>query len=455
MYKKLRRNMKLAMSIFVALFVILIGYLGYSVLVYGRKWMATPYNPRLKNAISAVDGGSIYDRNGVKLAFTVGGKRYYHMEESIRRACSHIIGDIYGKTVGAETMFADYIYGMNKSIFDRIEEALSGEQGEGSDIALTIDANLSKYIYKNMDGRRGSVVVMNYQTGEILADVNILTFDPSTVNTDELEESSLVNRGTMGRYPPGSIMKIVTVSAALKEHVDLTYECTGECYIDGQKVTCVKAHGVQNLKDAFKNSCNTYFANLSVKLGGERLLSEADRFGFNKTFNFEDIILYASSFEISDSAGDVAWAGIGQYKDLITPLHAAMMAGAVANEGVMMEPLLLKSVDGGNNAGFRFSPETYRRVMDADTAATLKDYMKEVVVSGTGTSAAVSGYTVYGKTGTAEYYDEEENIKNHSWFVGFLDEEHPYAVAVIFEGAGYGSKYAAPMAAKVFKYLVG
>ena len=86
---------------------------------------------------------------------------------------------------------------------------------------------------------------------------------------------------------------------------------------------------------------------------------------------------------------------------------------------------------------------------DAATARTIKKYMMEVVKSGTGTSAAVKGTTMYGKTGTAEFVEDGE-VKNHSWFAGFIeDSAHPYAIAVIFEGAGYGSRYAAPMAGKV------
>jgi peptidoglycan glycosyltransferase len=452
--QKFRKNMRFSMGFFILLFVVLIVYMGYSVIRNGATWYATPYNPRIASARQNINGGTIYDRNGIALAWSEGTTRKYHENKAMRRACSHVIGDIHGKTIGAETTFAKYLYGLEEDVSTLLEQILSGEEtgGQGQDIALTIDAALSEYIYKKMDGRRGSVVVLNYKTGEILASVSILTFDPLTVKTEELEDSALVDRATMGRYPPGSIMKIVTASAAVEQRLDLTYTCTGSDTIGGQAVTCTKEHGTQNLEEAFANSCNTYFANLSVKLGGSTLKKQAEKFGFNRSFDYSDLTLYRSNFEISSEKGDIAWAGIGQYNDLVTPMHAALMAAAVANDGVMPEPRLLKSVGGSEVSHWGLDKST--KVLSRETASSIKQMMGKVVQSGTGTSAAIGKAAVYGKTGTAEY-TEDGVIKNHSWFVGFLGEDYPYAVAVLFEGAGYGSAHAAPVAADIFEYLIG
>ena len=115
---------------------------------------------------------------------------------------------------------------------------------------------------------------------------------------DTPEDTSLVDRATMGRYPPGSIMKIMTAAAAVEEGIDIKYTCTGEDIIEGQRVTCAggTAHGELTLESAFTKSCNTYFANLAVKIGGQRLLQEASKFGFNKEWNFSDINLYPVSY---------------------------------------------------------------------------------------------------------------------------------------------------------------
>lgn len=119
-----------------------------------------------------------------------------------------------------------------------------------------------------------------------------------------------------------------------------------------------------------------------------------------------------------------------------------MIAAAVANDGKMLEPKLLKSV---SNSAYRPDVNVIAQ-MEADTAAVLREYMRLTVAEGTGTSAQIEGFSVCGKTGTAEYTEEGE-IKNHSWFVGFIDDDaHPLAVSVILEGAGYGSAHAAPLA---------
>ncbi len=452
---KFKKNVKVMLLLFTAMFAALIIYLGYSVITFGDKWYSTPYNPRIQNALQENDAGKILDRTGAVLAYTEDDTRYYTEDKSTRLAVSHVVGDTYGMTVGAESVFAKYLYGMNKGAADRFNSVLSGATEKGSDITLTIDAGLSKYIYREMDDMQGCVVVMNYKTGEILANVSLPAFDPNTVKDEALQDTSLVDRAVMGRYPPGSLMKIVTAVQAVESGIYLEYTCSGEDYIGGQRVTCVSEHGSLDLKKAFAKSCNCYFAHLSDEIGAAGLLKNAGQFGFNREFNFSDIVLYRSNFEVSAEQGDAAWAGIGQYKDLITPMHAVMITGAIANDGVMMTPKLLKSASSGTYSTYTMSSKAYATVTDSQTAAVIGEYMRSVVAEGTGTSAAVSGLDICGKTGTAEFYDEETGgNKNHSWFSGFIDdEEKPYAVAVIFEGAGYGSKYAAPMAGRVFKYL--
>ncbi len=452
--KKFRKYAKIAMYVFIGMFACLIVYLGYSVISFGDQWYNTPYNPRIQNSLQNTDAGKISDRNGVELAYTKDNERHYAESKTVRRAMSHTVGDTHGMTVGAESVFAKYLYGINKDLMERWGAVLSGATDKGSDITLTADSALSSFIYKNMDGRDGSCVVINYKTGEILASVSLPAFDPETVTEEEPQDTSLVDRALMGRYPPGSLMKIVTATAAVEQGIDIGYNCSGEDYIGGQKVTCVKAHGAITLESALSESCNCYFAHVSEEIGGSRLKNKAESFGFNKTFNFADIALYKSSFEVSPEKGDVAWAGIGQYKDLVTPLHAAMIAGAIGNDGVMMTPRLLLGAVSGAYSTYEMRSKPYLTVTDEDTADIIEDYMRSAVSSGTGTSAAVRGMDICGKTGTAEYTGEDGEIHDHSWFAGYIaDEKTPYALAVIFEGAGYGSRHAAPMAGKIFGYL--
>lgn len=447
-----RRNIKISLGIFLALFAVLICYLGYAVTTYGEKWFATPYNTRLQNAAGIVRAGTIYDRNGEKLAWTEDGKRNYSSDRSLRRAVSHVVGDNLGKSIGAETMFAKYLLGFEKNVADRLAGALAGDDKRGSDITLTIDADLSDHIYDELNNYSGAVAVINYKTGEIIALVSSPNFDPTKLSNEDIEDTSLVNRATMGKYPPGSTMKILTAACAIENNIDFEYECTGSTIINGQKVSCPggEAHGKLDLQEAFQVSCNTYFATLSVRLGNDKLEANANKFAYNTEFNFSDIILYSSSYEGSGDDGNVAWAGIGLYNDLITPLHSAMITGAVANGGVMMEPKLLKKVD-ENNA---LTSSVYRTVMSSSVAEKLEGYMRAVVTDGTGTRADVSGVTVCGKTGTADYV-EDGKTKSHAWFTGYIaDDEYPYAVSIILEGAGSGGRYAAPIAKSIFKELI-
>ena len=447
-------NIRITLGIFVALFAILIVYLAYSVAVNGESWFASAYNPRISTQKTDIDPGSIYDRNGNLLAYTSEGERYYSDNYDVRRAVSHVVGDSYGKTVGAETFFAKYLYGYNKGVLERIYDA-AGDTSGGSDIYLTIDSALSEYIYDNMDFR-GGAVVMNYKTGEILASVSKPTFDPQDLESVDESDSVYVNRVTQGKYPPGSTFKIITLAAALENGIDFEYNCTGEEIISGQKITCVKdgGHGTMNLQQAFEHSCNTYFGKLAVEIGAEKLSETAKKFGYNCQFNLSDLVLYTSDFNSGENDGDTAWAGIGQYKDLVTPLHNAMIVSAIANGGTMPEPKLLYGVNYNGNSTFDFKAASLMECTDSATAATIKEYMRSVVESGTGTSAQIGGYTVCGKTGTAEYTEDGE-VKNHSWFVAFVDDpDHPIAVSVVLEGAGYGSSYAAPLAGQILSRAI-
>ena len=211
-----------------------------------------------------------------------------------------------------------------------------------------------------------------------------------------------------------------------------------------------------DLRSAFVESCNVSFATLGYELGQGALLRTAEAFGFNDDFTFSDVMLYASRFPKDiGSVSELAWSGVGQGRVLVTPLHMAMIAGAVANGGVMMEPKLVRQVTGSTGLPrLRVSPGVYRRVMSASTASIIGGYMRDVVTSGTGTRARIQGYTVCGKTGSAETSDDK-TVETDAWFVGYLDEEeYPYAVAVVLEQAGSGGNLAATLAAKALSEAI-
>ena len=151
---------------------------------------------------------------------------------------------------------------------------------------------------------------------------------------------------------------------------------------------------------------------------------------------------------------EIAWTGAGQSALVATPMHMCMIAAGVANGGVMMEPRMLKEAVAQNGTvRAAFAEKVYRRVMPAQNADLLKEYMRAVVTGGTGTRAAISGVKVCGKTGSAEL-DNQENT--NAWFIGFLDEpDAPYAIAIVVEDAGGGGSVAAPVARQIFQWLLG
>ena len=171
-------------------------------------------------------------------------------------------------------------------------------------------------------------------------------------------------------------------------------------------------------------------------------------------FLFEDMVTAGSSYEKAKMEVNLAWSGVGQYTDIMTPLHMCMIAAGVANDGVMVEPKLLYAITNSMGVStYQLKTESYKKGMSATEAAQLTEFMTEVVNSGTGKSAKVSGVTVAGKTGTAEVSSGED--APNAWFVGFVDDDkHPLAVCVVLEKAGSGGSHAAPIAAKVLKRAI-
>ena len=464
--KELRRNARVICLILLLLFAAMVAYFCYSVYFYGGRWFANPYNSRITNQKQTVQAGSIYDSQGLVLAYSDSdGLRHYSDSRSIRLATSHVVGDNGTKVAsGAETFFAQYLLGFNSSAFDRVAAAITGERARGDDVHLTISAELSAYIAEQFpSGYAGAVAVINYKTGATLALVSLPNFDPQDLSAALEDESAgaLVNRATQGLYTPGSTFKIVTLASAIENISGVTgrvFNCTGTLPVDYTTVTEAggNAHGRQTLVQAFSNSCNNAFASLALELDYTGLGGTAENFRFNDNFLFRDMVVYNSSYPTdTQSRDDLAWSGVGQGRVLVTPLHLALIAGAVANDGVMMEPRLLSSVVTPNGTARALAgARTYARVMQSETAEVVKSYMISTVAGGTARRASVSGVTVGGKTGSAEVSDDK-SVETHALFTGFVeDEEYPYAICVVVEHGGSGGAVAAPLAGKVLSRAI-
>ena len=217
------------------------------------------------------------------------------------------------------------------------------------------------------------------------------------------------------------------------------------------KISCYdgKAHEEVDLASAMIYSCNGAFAQLGNQIGWKELLETGKKFGFNKNFLFSDIMVYDSSLNIdkTTSKEELGWTAIGQAETLVTPFHMAMVAAAVANDGVIMEPKLLYSVVGRNGRAQKgVEPKVFSEAMTKESARVIKEMMVRVVSEGTGRSANVGGVSIGGKTGTAEVKSTTESqTLPHAWFIGFAPTEDPtLAIAVVVENSGTGGRVAAP-----------
>lgn len=443
------------------LFLSLISYLTYFEFFQKDKVSQNSFNKRQWAYEEDIERGSIKDRNGTVLAHSDGKKRIYDYGPLY----SHVIGynsTVYGKTL-LESKYNKLLLGM-----DGFSEVFSISNGSksGFDLTLTLDHNLQKYASDRLGNRNGAIIAINPKTGEVLALVSKPDFDPSDsalvkrwAELTESEKSPLLPRATSGLYPPGSTFKIITAAAAVENGLDGDeYNDSGSVNIGGMTFENYgkKANGKVNFEKAFALSSNFVFCTLGAKLGSGVLRETAERFGFDKSFDF-DIPASKSRFQQSDrDEANSAALGIGQGETLATPLQMAMTACAVANSGIIMKPYLMQRAVNKNGITVEETrPQQLYRAISPEVADKIKKMMVGTVKSGTGTAAAIKGMTIAGKTGTAENeLLEKEKNKEHTWFVCFAPAEDPQiAVAVMLEYSGRsGGELCAPVARDIIRY---
>ncbi|MBE5767521.1 MAG: penicillin-binding protein 2 [Clostridiales bacterium] len=468
--KQTRRNIRRLCLVLCGLFVLLIGYAAFSIMTYGNRWFTSAQNTYARQKKSDVIAGDILDRNGIILAVTAEGKRQYHQDAAVRSAMVHAVGDEKGNVNnGAENFFSSHLYGFNMTLLERLGFAVRGEKRQGDHVYLTVDSRLAAYTASVFPGdKAGAVVVMNYETGEVLTQQSFPNFDPENITyaVRNHPKNPFLNRAVQELNAPGSTFKIVTAASALDAFADAVnrpFQCTGQLQAGLRLVTdagtkleegVITSHGQLNLQRAFQVSCNNTFARIALQLGDEQLRKTAEAFGFNDNFLFRDLVVENSSYPTENrNEGEVAWTGAGQSALTATPMHMCLIAAAVANDGVMMEPrMLVKTVTPLGEVRTQGQSRVYRQAIPAEHAAVLQQFMRSVVTGGTGTAAAIPGVKVCGKTGSAEK-DTQENT--NAWFVGYLDEEKsPYAICVVVEDAGGGGSVAAPIARKIFMWML-
>ncbi len=456
----LKRSTQRIFWLITLIFFLILAAMAKLVLFDRQEIASSPYNPRLNYADSSVKRGSIKDINEDTLAESVdNGDGTYTRKYNRSRMAAHITGySSKGKT-GVEAAENFELQKVHNEILQRIEYILTGEPIKGNDVILTVDMDIQSVAGNLLGNKKGAVVVMEPSTGRVLALQAYPDFDPNTVaqNWESLKDdpdSALVNRSTQGLYPPGSTFKIVTALAALEYYdgwQNFTYECKGEAVFENKVIHCYNntVHGTVDMKKAIATSCNCYFAELAKTMGAEAIRKEADKLYFNETYPFllahsdSSVVLNGDSKE-----NEIVETAIGQGKTLATPLHMAMIACAVANDGMMMKPYIVDHIQYYNGAVSKTTvPEKLDEVFSAEYANIITDMMVSCVEEGTGTAARISGIEVAGKTGTAE----NATGSDHSWFIGFAPADNPkVSVAVVIENADQDGR-ATPIAAKVLQ----
>ncbi len=369
---------------------------------------------------------------------------------------------------GVERSQNDVLSGDDDLLFvNKLVDLLSNKSGKGGNVQLTLDREAQDAAYEGLDQLPGdveaSVVAIQPSTGKILAMASMPSFDPNKLASHDFtavkadydrlqaaEDEPLLNRAIQTTLPPGSTFKLVTAAAALESgkydadsdvpagptyQLPQTTGSSGE--IDNEGRSC----GTDKIpfEQALAQSCNTTFAQLGVELGGEALREQAEAFGFNQHYLTDIGPQAISNFPADETEPEAGQSGIGQFEVRASPLQMAMVAAGIANQGTVMKPYIVDSIQSPELETLKQTePEELGDAVSPETADGLTQLMVATVegtstgVPGTAGPAAIAGVTVAGKTGTAQ--SGQPDVPPYAWFVSFAPAQDPeVAVAVMIQ----------------------
>ncbi|MDR2492319.1 MAG: FtsW/RodA/SpoVE family cell cycle protein [Coriobacteriales bacterium] len=473
----LGKRLVTVVTCFCLVFAVCIGNLTWQMVVRAPEIRALPANSHRLIAETRIQRGAILSSDGVVLARSVDTEDgSYRREYPQGQLAAHVVGysSVRYGLAGVEASQQETLRG--ESGFTSWSEAISSLAGAGvggNDVTLTIDSRLQAKAEQVLAGHTGAAVLLDAETGEVLACASAPTYDinlveellagevaaasdgiegtPGDAGTDAAG-SALFNRATMGLYAPGSTFKIVTLTAALQRGgIKLTdsYNAPSSIDIGNAPVTNYEKqdYGRLSVKRAFEISSNTAFAQIAAQIGAAALVSTSRSFGFGQQVGQD----FSVAVSLMPDPGvmtewETAWAGagmpVGSHRGSppgpqATVVQMALVGSAFANQGVVMNPFVVAKTTAPNGTTLtRTAAQPLNTVASADVVASVNEAMAGVVAQGTGVQAQVSGHTVYGKTGTAETGDG----KNNSWFVGHVNVGgRTVAVALVFEQAASGA----------------
>ncbi len=467
-------------------FCLLLAALTRLQVVDAAKLASDPRNTRALTAAFSAERGLIQTADGVLLAQSVPSadefkRQRQYPEGALYAPVTGYLSFTYGAD-GAERAFNGDLIGGDLPGGDKsLRDLFSGGNKKTEDVTLTIVSAVQKAAAAALGNRRGAVVALDPTNGAILAMVNFPTFDPNPLAAhtqenvrnawNELQSNPahpLLPRGYRETFAPGSTFKVVTSSAAFDRAPDLTtktYPVLRQLDLPRTDKDLPNFGGSAcggTIADLLRVSCNTGFAQVGLDLGGANLSAEASAFGFGEKPPFDLPAAAVSHFpdpgEFERNEPGLAFSAIGQQNVTASPLQMALVAAAIANNGVIMQPHVLKEVrDEKQNIIKSYNPKEWRKATSPETAASVKAMMVDVAARGTATRARVNGVTVAAKTGTAQTIGNNA----HAWLIAFAPAEAPkVAVAVIVEsqpglGDVTGGRIAAPIAATVIAAALG
>jgi penicillin-binding protein A len=391
---------------------------------------------------------------------------------------AHAVGyrPVYGEVTGIEAIENDILNG-SAEVFtaDRLLEMITGKKSNGGNVLLTLNQSVQATAYNALlsndtSSKVGAVVALDPTTGAVMAMVSTPSFDPNPLVAHDFDTASteydrlladpgrpLLNRAVSETFPPGSTFKVIVSAAALEHGLNPDDVLTGgSSYTAPDTTTPIQnAPGVNcpdqiTLRDALRISCNTAFARLGVEqLGADEIKRTAQDFGFESTPAFDqdaDNRMAVATSHTGEMTGPdgvldrpaLAQSCIGQREVRWTPLQGALVAAAIANDGVQMRPYLIETIQDSNLAPiWQAEPKDRARPVSSAVAGQLREMMTGVVSNGTGTNARIDGFEVGGKTGTAQNGDAPD----HGWFIGYArtgSGQPVVAVAVLIQNAGSG-----------------
>jgi len=380
---------------------------------------------------------------------------------------------------GIEQFYDKYLRGQEGGL--QIEVNSRGQQvrllgirqlAAGQDVTLTIDQRVQSIVAQALGERKGAVIVMNMDSGEILGMVSSPQFDPNAFTDNEYrakgrsyfvdEDAPLLNRAIKGLYPPGSVFKIVVATAGLMQDKltpHTSFFCPGFLTLGKRAFRCSHVHGTQDLIQGIAHSCNVYFFSAGDKIGPDLIQKYARIYGLAaKTqidLPFEEKGFVPSRVERRMKGatgwyrGDTYNFSIGQGETMTTPIQLLRLVGTVARNGKEVQPHFLQAI--GDKKLVKLS--TVRAVpVTAKVFEVLKTGLRQVVSEEAGTAHVLDmpGFKISGKTGTAQSTPGRDH---HAWFVGWDESGKNRIVFCVFLEYGGSSYYAAAMARDILQEM--